>query len=287
MRVTRKLISGWKQPVFDGGEKNLALPISMPAAEAGETLTLTHEILIPADEKTSAWFLETKYLSGRCRVLVDGALAREYESVFAGRTTDLTPLIKKGEAQTLTLEIAPKARPDGDFTFGEATLTGVGLTHFALADGARPLDVRTVFSDAGVRVLMKAEIENPNNYDVVLFRLCSPDGILIDVKSARPTAAAAAFDLPEAQLWEGLHANFLYRAEVVLQRDADVIDRAELSFGIRDFAPGDGGFFTMNGIKLPLNGAFLRGCGSKTELEALAALDANLATTRTLRSLRR
>ncbi len=277
MRNVKNWTDGWKQPLFEDGEKNYSLPLVLSREETPETLTLTRDFTVPADEKASSFYLETRFLSGRCRVLVDGEAVRELRSVFAPRVTDLTAFIRKGEAQTLTLEIAPEARPDGQFTFGGAALIGTGLSHFTLNDAVSPLSVRTVFTDAGVTVLMHAEIENPNNYDVLLFRLTSPDGILIDVKSARPTDANAAFDLPAPMLWDGAHAAYLYKAEVMLQRDTDIIDLAQCSFGVRDFRAAENGFFTLNGIKLPLNGAFVRGCGCEGDIERLTALDANLA----------
>ncbi len=277
MRITRELREGWKQPVIEGGEKNYTLPLILPAGELPEKLTLTHELCIPADEKTASYFLETSFLSGRCAVFIDDTPVREYRSVFAPRRTDITAFITKGETQTLRFEITPTARADGNFTFGAASVTSLGRSHFAFCDEKEALTVRTAFGDAGVSVFVRAEIETPNNYDVLLLRLTSPGGTLLDVKSARPTAAAAVFELPAPELWEGLHANAYYRMEAVLQRDAEEIDRVEQRFAVRDFIPGDGGFFRLNGIKLPLNGAVLRGGGSENELQALAALDANLA----------
>ena len=276
MREVKNWTDGWKQPLFEDGEKNYSLPLIRAASDTPETLTLTHDLKIPADDKAGSFYLETRFLSGRCRVLVDGTPVREFCSVFAPRITDLTPFVKKGEAQTLTLEITPQTRPDGNFTFGGASLIGTGLSHFMLNDEVSPLSVRTVFTDAGVSVRMHAEIENPNNYDVLLFRLTSPDGILIDVKSARPTDANAAFDLTAPMLWDGMHDTCQYKAEVMLQRDSDIIDMAQCSFGIRDFKAADNGFFTLNGMKLPLYGSFLRGNGSEADIRALSALDANL-----------
>ena len=282
MRNIRNWTDGWKQPLFEDGEKNHSLPLVWNKEETPETLTLTRDFKIPADEKAASFYLELRFLSGKYRVLIDGAPVRELNSTFAPRLTDVTEFIKKGEAQTLTLEIAPRARPDGLFTFGGASLIGTGLSHFALNDTVSPLTVRTVFTEAGATVLMHAEIENPNNYDVLLFRLTSPEGILIDVKSARPTDANAAFALPHPMRWDGLHADLRYRAEVMLQRDSDIIDLAQCSFGVRDFQAADNGFFTLNGLKLPMNGAFLRGSGTKAEIDCLAALDANLVGLRSI-----
>lgn len=277
MRNVRSFTEGWKQPLFEDGEKNYALPLIWRGEDTPQTLTLTRDFKIPVDEKAGSFYLETRFLSGRCRVLLDGAQVREFRSMFAPRITDLSAFIKKGENQTLTLEITPETRPDGLFTFGGASLIGVGLSHFALNDAVSPLNVRTVFTEAGVTVRMRAEIENPNNYDVLLFRLTSPDGILIDVKSARPTEPGVAFDLPAPLLWDGVHAAYQYKAEVMLQRDSDIIDTVQCSFGIRDFKAADNGFYTLNGIKLPLNGAFVRGSGSEEDIARLVQLDANLA----------
>ena len=271
-----QILSGWKNTADRAGGQNTALPLDMPFGDAPATLTLEREIAVPEDEKNSAFYLETRCLSGRCTVYVDGEKAAVFRSVFAPCVTALNDFIKKGAPQTLRLEIEPEARPDGRFTFGGARLISTRQSHFALSDACDPIRVRTVFTTDGVRVLLHAEIENPNNYDVVLFRLCSPEGILLDVKSARPTAADAVFELPAPLLWEGVHAAYNYRAEVILQRDTEIIDLTEVKFGIRRFEPSEDGFFTLNGIKLPLNGAFLKGAGTPAELNCLRSLDANL-----------
>ena len=271
-----QILSGWKYTEPNGAEDNISLPMDRPAADAAETFALTREIQIPTDEKNVSFYLETACLSGKCTVYVDGERAGSYHSIFTPYLTDLSSLIKKGTTQILRLEIEPVSRPDGRFTFGGARLISTRQSHFALSNSADPIRVRTVFTKEGVRVLLHAQIENPNNYDVVLFRLCSPEGILLDVKSARPTAADSVFELPAPQLWEGVHAAYKYRAEVILQRDTEIIDLTEVKFGIRRFEPTENGFFMLNGIKLPLNGAFLHGAGTLEELNSLRALDANL-----------
>ena len=181
-----QILSGWKNTADQTGGQSTALPLDMPFGDAPALLTLEREITVPEDEKNNAFYLETQYLSGRCTVYVDGEKAGVFRSMFSPCVTALGDFIKKGETQTLRLEIEPEARPDGRFTFGGARLISTRQSHFALSDACAPLRMRTVFTKDGVRVLLHAEIENPNNYDVVLFRLCSPEGILLDVKSARP-----------------------------------------------------------------------------------------------------
>ena len=277
MRKIQILSAGWKEPVFENGERNISLPYFLPIEKAPEKLVLTHALAAPGDEKNSCFYLETKLLSGKCTVYVDDQKVRSFYSVFAPRITELTAYIKKGALQTLRLEIEPENLPDGRFSFGGARLISTRQAHFALNDETEPVRVRTVFTEEGVSVLLQAAVENPNNYDVVLFRICSPEGTLIDMKSAKPTAASVTFDLSEPMLWDGRHAPYKYRAEVVLQRDSDIIDVADVKFGVRRFETSDAGFFMLNSVKLPLNGAVLRDTDHiDADTAGMLELDANL-----------
>lgn len=277
MRKVQILTAGWKEPVFEDGERNITLPLTMPIEKAPEKLVLTHDFSFAADEKNSCFYLETRALSGKCTVFIDGQKIHSFYSLFAPRATTLTEYIRKGEPQILRLEIEPAALPDGRFTFGGAKLVSTRQAHFALNDETEAVRVRTVFTEAGVSLLMHAEVETPNNYDVVLFRLCAPDGTLIDTKSAKPTAADVTFALRDPLLWDGLHAPYKYRAEVVLQRDSDIIDVVNVQFGIRRFEASPAGFFMLNGVNLPLSGVMLRDTDHiEADIGCLTELDANL-----------
>ncbi len=115
---------------------------------------------------------------------------------------------------------------------------------------------------------------------MVIFRLYSPDGILLDTENVRPTDCRAAFRLSAPMLWEGRHANFKYRVDAFLQRDAAVLDDVSVTFGLRNAELTRDGFYQLNGLKLPLYGALLRDAKNVGDaMDAMVSLDANAVFT--------
>lgn len=280
MRKRIDLRAAWKKEIFDGGEKNFDLPLTLPIGDVPETVRYSHTIVTDAADKNSVWYLELSAVSGAVTVTVDGEKAAAFTSRFAPVTVELTPCIRKGARQELALEIRPEATPDGDFCFGGAALICTERSHFSPETGVTPIEVRPAFDDAGVTIEVSAAVANPNNYDVVIFRLYSPDGILLDTENVRPTDCRAAFRLPAPMLWEGRHANFKYRVDAFLQRDAAVLDDVSVTFGLRDAELTRDGFYQLNGLKLPLYGALLRDAKNVGDaMDAMVSLDANAVFT--------
>ncbi|MBR5411027.1 MAG: hypothetical protein IK104_10200 [Clostridia bacterium] len=283
MRKRIDLGADWKKAIFDGGDKNFDLPLILPIGDMPEQAIYSHALSTDAQDKNCVWFLELRAVTGRVRVLVDGQEAAAFSAFAAPVIVELTPLIVKGTAQELTLEIIPAAGPDGLFTLGGAALICTERSHFSTEQGVSPLEIRPVFSESGVGLRVSADIVNPNNYDVVIFRLYSPDGILLDTRNVRPTDCRADFFLAAPMLWEGQHANYRYRVDAVLQRDAAVLDDVSVTFGVRDAELTKDGFYSLNGIKLPLSGAYLNNVKSVGDaVDAVTALDANAVFTGTL-----
>ena len=277
MRNTELLNDGWLRYLPDGQLKPVTLPLRLNADEAKEKIELDRRLYVDPEDPNTEFYFETRALSGRVRVYVDNEEARVYRSRYASRATDLTGLIKRGEEQRLKLVITPEVLPDGCFSFAEARLVGVSASHFEISDAGAPLTARTVFTKNGAAVTVRAQITNPNNYDVLLFRLCAPSGAVLETKAAKPTEPFAEFFLTDPKRWDGMHAAHKYRAEVVLQRDSDILDVTELSFGVRETGLNEDGIFTLNGVKTPLFGAAPRDpLHAEQDLEALKALDANL-----------
>lgn len=279
MRKTIDLNTAWKTEVFFGGAKNFDLPVMRPLGDLPETVVWSRRFFTDDNPKHSVWFLELYALSGRVTVLVDGKEVAAFRARVAPVVTDLTPFIQKGKGQELTLEITPEAGPDGCFTFGRARLVAVAGSHFSPDAGVTPLLVRRAFSENGVRVEVSADVRNPNNYDVVIFRLYSPEGILLDTVTAKPTDCKAAFFIKNPALWEGRHADYRYRVDAVLQRDAAVLDDVSVPFSLRDARLSDG-FYELGGLKLPLFGVSLSsGASLGDAVDALSDLGATAVLT--------
>ena len=150
-------------------------------------------------------------------------------------------------------------------------------THFdLLSDGDPGISVRTVINGSTAHIAVKALIENPNNYDVVVFTLRDPKGRAVESRTEKPTAAKTEFILEAPDLWDGPHSPAMYTLEAVIRRDSFVLDVTSCVFGIRSFEITKDAFFTVNGIKNPLCGVTLANTGSlDDDFDALRELDAN------------
>lgn len=277
MRNIIKLSDSWQKEEAKDVFSSLTLPYKQPIKNAPESLTLRRKIYIPKEDKNEEFFLEIKGLSGRFTAYIENTAAGKEECFIAPKYIDLTNLIKKGEDQEIKLEIFPEANPNGDFTFFEASVICVPRSHFNVTLNNDPISVTTEFTENGVKIGLSADIINPNNYDVVIFRLIQPNGQAFEAKTSRPTEGAAEFFIEEPLRWDGVHSAYKYETEVILQRDSEIIDTALKSFGIREFKAEKDGFFKLNGIKLPLGGSAVRSCENiEKHIEYLKELDANL-----------
>ena len=272
MRKNANLNQNWQTSV-PGGQKTCALPLK-EAGEKNGTLTLTHALYVDRDELNTVYVLELTDLAAGAELLLDGEEIGTVEPGFAPSRFDLSENIVKGRRQELAIVLHEK---DGAFTLGEARLISTAASHFLLSVVHGSLRIRPVFTEDGVLLRVKAKVVNPNNYDVVIFRLFSPEGLLLDTATAKPTEAEAAFRLADPVLWEGGHANHAYRLEAVLQRDNDALDSVSALYGLRNAKFDADGFFTLNGLKLPLFGAALRDVSHISDaIDALSELEANV-----------
>ena len=273
MRKIANLNENW-QTTLPGGEKTCPLPLAFADGGNKETLTLTHGIYVDKDELNTVYVLELTGLAAPAGILVDGREAGVVEPGIECARFDLSAFIEKGRRQELSLRLTAK---DGVFALGKARLISTAASHFRLSVVHGSLRVRPVFSNGGAALHVRAEVVNPNNYDVVIFRLFSPEGLLLDTASAKPTEAEASFRLTSPEFWEGGHANHSYKIEAVLLRDNDALDTACAYYGVRDAGFDKDGFFTLNGLKLPLFGAALRDLSSLSDaFDALKTLEANV-----------
>lgn len=284
MKNVYDLQKEWKREIPGVGGKEFDLPLRTADVRENETVTFTRSFLIPESDDGSAVLLVTDGLSGRAEILLDDDEVCVHDGLFAPFAADLSPYVKKGRRQTLTLRVLPRRTPDGEFVFGGARLVSTGKSRFdRTVPGAAPLRVRAVFTKDGVSLRAEADLANPNNYDILVFRLTDPKGRVVETRSEKPTQPQTVFSLPAPDLWEGAHDAGIYRLDAALRRDAAVLDTETITFGIRQTQLGEEGLFRLNGLKLPLNGVCLRPASSDpADADLLTELDANCVLTGSL-----
>ena len=277
MRTIFELRDFWQKEEAKNVFSDISLPAVFPSAGDSEATVIRRKIQIPSDNKNDDFYLEIKGFSGKLRALIDGKAAGEAGCFIAPRYISLTQLIVKGETQELTLELSS---PDGEKTelsLFYAGIIGLSRSHFDVTVNNDPITVSADFGNGFARVDVFADVVNPNNYDVVIFTIYSPDGEPLDIRTARPTESKAEFIIEAPMRWDGVHSAYKYTAEAVLQRDSEIIDKAVKNFGLREFTASRDGFFKLNSLSLPLNGAALkRPFDVEKDASLLRDLDANV-----------
>lgn len=277
MRKYYELSESFHENIFDGGEKKTRLPLILPFSDVPEKLVLKCFFTPEEETEKNCFFLELDALSGRYDVFCNEEKAASLKSVYARTRIDLTAHIRQKEENVIKIEIAPVKRADGTFAFGGARMIMTDKTHFGLLyDGDPGVSVRTVINGMTAHIAAKAEIDNPNNYDVVVFTLLDPKGRTVESRTEKPTAPKTEFILEAPELWDGPHSPATYTLEVSIRRDSFVLDTTSCTFGIRSFEITKDAFFTVNGIKNPLCGVTLADNDlPDDDFDAVRELDAN------------
>ena len=277
MKKIIELKKGWQTEIFSGGSKNFDLPLLLPAETIHRNLIFRRFFTLSEAEGSDVYFLTLKYLSGTVTVWIDGQKAAVHSGMFAPFSCDITPFVKKGQKQELRLELQPAATPARQFTFGAAEIACVNQSHFDLtAPAAMPLTVKTEFEGDIADLLIDARITRPNNYDVVHYQLYDPNGRLIVSQTAKPTSPQVCLSVAAPVLWDGTSPAYRYRLTAILRRDAAELDRAEITFGLRDLTIDAAGIFCLNGLRSPLTGVTLPPRPvTSADAETLTALGCN------------
>ncbi len=277
MREYTDLSGSFHETLFDGGEKNVSLPVVMPFEKAPSELCLECTFTPPEDTEQNCFFIELDSLSAKYDIFCNGEKVTSLKSVYTRRRAELTAHIRQNAANEIRLVISPLKRADGRFSFGGARILMTDKTHFELlSDGDSGISVRTLINGLAAHVSVKAEIINPNNYDVAVFTLYDPNGRVIETRTEKPTAAQTDFSQDAPELWDGPHSPAVYTVEAAIQRDSVILDKVSCTFGIRSFEINPDGFFCVNGIKNPLCGITLADFDQiEDDMEAVSELDAN------------
>lgn len=277
MKKIIELQKGWQTEIFSGSAKNFDLPLMLPAETINRNLVFRRNFTLSENEGSEAYFLTLKYLSGTVTVWIDGQKAATHSGMFAPFSCEITPFIRKGKKQELRLELQPVQTPARLYTFGAAEITCVNQSHFDLtAPAAMPLTVKTEFEGAVANLFIDARITLPNNYDVIQYQLFDPSGRLIVSQTAKPTTPQVCLSVAAPMLWDGTAPVYRYRLTATLHRDTVELDRAEITFGLRNIQIGENGIFYLNDLPSPLTGVTLPPRPvSQTETETLSALGCN------------
>lgn len=230
-------------------------------------------------------YIEFSQVSGDCEIFSsEKSIGTHKASPFLFRIP-LSLEVKAGEAYEIKVNVTPKARIDGLFSFAQVQLIITDSSHFNMTENGKALSISSVLTEKTAVVSVKSDVIRPNNYDIVSFTVLNSKGDTVSVKTEKPTNARTEIEFSMPELWDGQIGPYTYRLNAKLLRDSQCLDEIEIPFGFREIELKNDGFLYLNGFKLPLNGVKFTDCASvKSDLNNLRTLDANILLSSSLPS---
>lgn len=230
-------------------------------------------------------YIEFSQVSGDCEIFSsEKSIGTHKASPFLFRIP-LSLEVKAGEAYEIKVNVTPKARIDGLFSFAQVQLIITDSSHFNMTENGKALSISSVLTEKTAVVSVKSDVIRPNNYDIVSFTVLNSKGDTVSVKTEKPTNARTEIEFSMPELWDGQIGPYTYRLNAKLLRDSQCLDEIEIPFGFREIELKNDGFLYLNGFKLPLNGVKFTDCSSvKSDLNNLRTLDANILLSSSLPS---
>ncbi len=222
-------------------------------------------------------YIEFSQISGDCEIFSsEKSLGTHKASPFLFRVP-LSLEVKAGETYEIRVDVTPKARIDGLFAFAGVSLIVTDSSHFNMTESGKGIQLTTEITEKSAKLIVKADVVRPNNYDIVSFTVLNSKGDTVTTKTAKPTKAEAEIEFTMPELWDGQIGPYVYRLDAKLLRDSQCLDELVVPFGFRELSLKNDGFLYLNGFKLPLNGVKLTDCSAvKSDINNLRILDANI-----------
>ena len=249
-----------------------ALPFSDKTGEVQKAV-FTLAFSADAPEPGGKVFFEVEGGTGKIGIFADGNEIASQSGIYSPLRLDITEL-SDGTEHKITVEAEKEANGNNIYLGTASFITTADSFFDTEKRGDGGVTVSTAVTDKAIDIIVKAHIANPNNYDVLRCTLVAPDGTRT-VKTCKPTSPTCIFSPENVLLWNGQHESPQYSVIAEIIRDTRLLDKTEVVFGVRK-ACFDGGFLTLNGVKLPLNGIVLRDTAFlDDDAELFNKLDAN------------
>ena len=233
--------------------------------------TYSKRMEIPEDYRGKRVFIKFEGAGSMAIVMVNNRLVGEHRGPYNTFTFELTPFLRFGTANSLTVlcnnepqfDIAPQG---GDFNLYGGLYRDVWMivTDEAcispLYYGSNGVLIhQNMVNEKRAELTVDVHLSSSAGYDgcEVCFALEDASGkVVAEKKSTRINndRAVCSLGLDTPHLWDGKEDPYLYKAVTVLQKDGKEIDRVEEMTGFRYFwIDKEKGFF-LNGRHLKLQG---------------------------------
>lgn len=232
--------------------------------------TYTKQFDIPDNYKGKRVFIKFEAAGSMATVLVNNKIVGEHKGPYNTFTYEITPFLKIGATNTITVICNNENRFDIAPQGGDFNLYG-GLYRDVWMEVTEPECISPLFYGSN-GVLVHQDLVNENradlNVDVYLSTLTDYDGCevyfaledaagnVVADKTVKATndRVSCHVGVNNPHLWNGKEDPYLYKAVTVLKKGGEEIDRIEEQIGLRYFwVDAEKGFF-LNGKHLKLQG---------------------------------
>jgi len=234
------------------------------------------ELLFPSDVSSKRVFIHFKAAGSVADVYMNGKFLGQHRSAFSAFSFEITHHLKKEEKNILAVKVNNSWREDlpplsGDFPIMGGLYRPVHLIVKNLAC-ITPLDhaspglylKQTNITEKKAEVELTAKISNmyENETDFILkISILNADGIEIqgieeeiNVEFNKTKSIVQSLNIENPHLWNGRLDPYLYRVEVELIINNEVIDAITQLMGLRYYHIDTKKGFFLNGSPYPING---------------------------------
>lgn len=207
------------------------------------------------------YYLEIRGANSSADVYVDGKHLAHHDGGYSTWRVNITGALTDACLLGITVDNAQNETvyPQvADFTFygglyRDVKLVCVGASHFDLDYYGGPgIQVTPVMNGRHADVRVQAYLTGKTDSQILRYTILDGEGN--SVASVETGETAADFALEDVHLWHGRKDPYLYRCEVALVEDGEILDAVSTRFGCRSFAIDPGRGFILNGEEYPLRG---------------------------------
>ena len=211
--------------------------------------------------QTDCYYLEIKGANSSADVFLNGKHLAHHDGGYSTWRVDITNDFNDENLLVIAVDNSPneKVYPQvADFTFygglyRDVNLICVNKSHFSLGYYGGPgLKITPEVFDNDAKVLIETWITNYKEGQKLRYTIYDSQSNTISQTETYETKTV--LNIENVHLWHGRKDPYLYKAEVELLENNEVIDNISSNFGCRTFKIDPDNGFILNGEEYPLRG---------------------------------
>ena len=207
------------------------------------------------------YYLEINGANSSSDVYVNGAHLAHHDGGYSTWRVNITERLSEKNSVAIVVDNAPTELvypQTADFTFyggvyRDVNIIAVNKTHFDLDYyGGTGLCVTPIVNGDDATVSIQTYVTNLQKDDQLLYCVKDAEGNVVEQVTAEKSAVDIS--ISNVHLWHGVKDPYLYKVEVSVMRDGEIVDMVSSRFGCRSFVIDPEKGFILNGEAYPLRG---------------------------------